>query len=319
MVRPLRVQYEGAFYHIITRGQRRESIFKDNHDREEFLERLSITVSKYGVLLHAYCLMDNHYHLLIETPKANLSQAMRYFNGSYANYFRIRHKLIGSIFQGRYKSIVVEKEDYLLQLSAYIHLNPVRAKMVKNPENYKWSSFRFYFGNEEIPEFLHTQELRDRYGEHYIEHVYEIMGMSAEELDDILETKNSVIGSEMLRSYVIECAEQRRGVDQDIEVPEFAQLKRNSKEKVFQALIGSFNITMEDILSTKRGNVFKKLAIYGLKRYTGLKVKEIGDIFGLQYHAISVHDNQIRKKFSESDELKKMKDIFDKKMQKTTF
>jgi len=314
MSRPLRVQYEGAFYHIIARGQRRESIFRNDGDRNQFLERLGITISKYNLRLHAYCLMDNHYHLLLETPEGNLSPAMRYFNGSYANYFRIKHRLVGSIFQGRYKSIIVEKDDYLLQLSAYIHLNPVRAKIVEKPENYKWSSFQYYSKNGEVPGFLYAHEILGKYGDDYPHHVYEIMGMPKKEVDELLNVKKSVLGSDVLISHVLECVKERKGVDRDIELPEYARLKYSTKEKIFEIIISNFKVTTEDILSRKRGNVYRKLAIYGLKRYTGLKLKEIGEIFNLHYHTVAASFRAFVQQQENDSELKRMKSVIDEEL-----
>ena len=136
MARPLRIEYPGAFYHILARGQRKDSIFYSDKDRKVFLHRLKETAQKYHIRIHAYVLMKNHYHLLMETPHGNLAKAMHYFNSNYTNWFRVKHSLVGSIFQGRYKSILIEKDAYLLELSAYIHLNPVRAEISKKPEDF---------------------------------------------------------------------------------------------------------------------------------------------------------------------------------------
>jgi len=314
MSRPLRVQYEGAFYHIIARGQRRESIFRNDGDRDQFLERLEITISKYNLRLHAYCQMDNHYHLLLETPEGNLSQAMRYFNGSYANYFRAKHRLVGSIFQGRYKSIIVEKDDYLLQLSAYIHLNPVRAKIVEKPEDYKWSSFQYYFKNADIPDFLYVDEISGKYGDDYAHHVYEIMRMPKNEIDELLNVKKSVLGSDALISHVLECAKERKGARRDVELPEYTRLKYSAKEKIFDIITSKFGITVEDILARKRGNVYRKLAIYGLKMYTRLKLNEIGEIFDLHYHTVAANFRLFMQQQEKDSELMRMKSILDEEV-----
>lgn len=141
MARPLRLEFEGAVYHLTGRGNARQNIFLDPMDFGIFLEILSQTISRYGWICHAYCLMDNHYHLLIETPKANLSLGMRHINGSYTQKFNRRHKRVGHVFQGRFKAILVEKGSHLLELSRYVVLNPVRARMVQKAEDWKWSSY----------------------------------------------------------------------------------------------------------------------------------------------------------------------------------
>ena len=155
MARPLRIAFPGAFYHITSRGNERKAVFKSKRDREKFFEYLETATERYHAVIHAYCLMDNHYHLLIETPSANLPQIMRHINGAYTTYFNVKRARSGHLFQGRYKAILVEKDEYAKELSRYIHLNPVRAKMVKSPEAYAWSSYNFYIGKKKPPKWLH--------------------------------------------------------------------------------------------------------------------------------------------------------------------
>jgi REP element-mobilizing transposase RayT len=315
LARPLRVHYEGAFYHVMARGQRAEKIFINDKDREEFLERLEVAINKYNVHLHAYCLMDNHYHFLLETPLGNLSQMMRYFNGSYANYFRIKHKLIGSVFQGRYKSILVEKDDYLLKLSAYIHLNPVRAKITEIPETYKWSSFKYYAGTEDSPEWLFTEEL-GKYGDNYINVVYDQFQLSDEELSELTTSRKSVLGSDALVSYALEIAENRKGIDKEIELPEFKELKRVNKEKIFQIVESLFSVKREDFLSKRYENIHRSLCIYGMKRYTGMKLNEIADVFSLKYPSVSSNYKNFIGKSETSEKIMDMKEKIDKAIKK---
>ncbi len=144
MARPLRIEYEGAFYHITSRGNDRQDIFFSKVDYEKFKEYLDKSQEKYGYSLHCYILMTNHYHLLIETPNANMSKIMHYINGSYTNYINRKRRKHGHLFQGRYKAILVDRDSYLLELSRYIHLNPVRAGMVEKPENYPYGSYCDY-------------------------------------------------------------------------------------------------------------------------------------------------------------------------------
>jgi len=144
MARPYRLQGENCFYHITSRGDDRKKIFISNYDFQQFLKYLCQAKEKYDFYLYAYVLMDNHYHLLLETKQPNLSRIMHYLNSAYTTYYNLKRNRCGHVFQGRYKSILVDKDNYLLELTRYIHLNPVRAKMVQQPEEYKWSSYQGY-------------------------------------------------------------------------------------------------------------------------------------------------------------------------------
>lgn len=156
MARPLRIEFPGAFYHVTSRGNARLPIFHIDGDRNTFLDILKQVLDRYKWCCHAYCLMDNHYHLVIETPEGNLSRAMRHLNGVYTQKYNWIHKKTGHVFQGRYKAIIVDQDSYLLELCRYVALNPVRVKRVENPEDWPWSSFRFTAGLAEPPDFLTT-------------------------------------------------------------------------------------------------------------------------------------------------------------------
>jgi putative transposase len=144
MARPLRLEFPGAMYHVIARGNERKSIYRDDEDRQRYLDRLAFYREKFSFQLLAYCLMDNHVHLAIETGKAPLSRIMAGLQSSYTQYFNWRHARVGHLFQGRYKAFLVEEDPYGLALIRYIHENPVRAKAVERAEDYAWSSDRYY-------------------------------------------------------------------------------------------------------------------------------------------------------------------------------
>ena len=148
MTRPLRIEYTGAVYHITSRGNERKAVFKSDDDRLKFLNTLQHVNKRYNWICHAYCLMDNHYHLLIETPDGNLALGMRQLNGVYTQLFNKAHGRTGHLFQGRYKAILIQKDSHLLEVCRYVVLNPVRAKMIEAPETYKWSSYRATAGRE---------------------------------------------------------------------------------------------------------------------------------------------------------------------------
>ena len=157
MTRPLRIEFPGAIYHVTSRGNARAPIVEDDADRELMLETLSQVVERFNWICHAYCLMGNHYHLMIETPDANLTAGMRQLNGVYTQRFNRRHRRVGHLFQGRFKAILVDRDSYLLELCRYVVLNPVRAKMVKRAGDYRWSSYRATVGMTEAPSFLRCE------------------------------------------------------------------------------------------------------------------------------------------------------------------
>ena len=154
MARPLRVEFPGAIYHVTSRGNAKQAIFIDDEDRGRFIDVLSIVVERFNWLCHAYCLMGNHYHLLIETPNANLSKGMRELNGVYTQGFNQRNRRMGHLFQGRYKAIIVEKDSHLMSLCRYVVLNPVRVGLIERPEQWRWSSYRATIGSVKRASFL---------------------------------------------------------------------------------------------------------------------------------------------------------------------
>jgi len=164
MARPLRIEFEGAVYHVTSRGNAREDIYLSDEDRIMFLDVLSYVVKRHEWICHAYCLMTNHYHLMIETPNKNLSRGMSQLNGMYTQRFNRKHERVGHVFQGRFKSIIVDKEEYLLELSRYIVRNPVAASIVNHVEDWPWSSYQATVGNIEVPEFLRTDWLLSQFG-----------------------------------------------------------------------------------------------------------------------------------------------------------
>lgn len=156
MARPLRIEFAGALYHVTARGNAQADIYADDTDRQQFLSLLRNTLERYDWYCHAYCLMDNHYHLLIETNTPTLSKGMKFLNGTYTQYYNRQHQRVGHVFQGRFKAILVQKDAYLLELARYIALNPVRAQMVRSAKGWPWGSYRATAGLEESHACLTT-------------------------------------------------------------------------------------------------------------------------------------------------------------------
>ena len=180
MARPLRLELAGGLYHVTSRGDGREDIYLSDTDRLAWLEIFTQVCQRFNWICHAWCQMDNHYHLLIETPEANLSQGMRQLNGVYTQYFNRSNGRVGHVYQGRYKAILVEHDSYLLELARYVVLNPLRANMVKRLDQWPWSSYLATCGQVDVPAWLNTDGLLSQFGkrraqaiEGYIEFVHQ--------------------------------------------------------------------------------------------------------------------------------------------------
>ncbi len=289
MARPLRLSFENAFYHITARGIRKENIFYSDKDKYVFIDKMNETFEKYSFICYAYCLMDNHYHLFIKTPFANISEGMHYLNTSYANWFAAKYKLVGSIFQGRYKSILVDGDSYALVLSAYIHLNPVRAGIVENPSNYHFSSFLDYVGKRSpVVKRLDVSFILSKFADdkkqaqkQYMQHV-----MRNINLKNPLEKsyKNIALGSE---KFIEEIKEKIANLSSNREINYIKDENLLSKECVIDAISTQLGIDKSIIFKKSRGNIYRKLALYFLKKYTPLSLKEIGELFSMDYSAVS--------------------------------
>jgi putative transposase len=164
MSRPLRIELAGGLYHVTSRGDRREAIYRDGQDRADWLAVLGEVCGRFDWRCHAYCEMTNHYHFVVETPQANLSKGMRQLNGVYTQQFNRRRGLVGHLLQGRFKGILVERDSYLLELSRYVVLNPVRAEMVSQASEWAWSSYRAMVGMEPAPTWLVTDWVLGQFG-----------------------------------------------------------------------------------------------------------------------------------------------------------
>ncbi len=165
MSRPLRIEFDGAYYHVLSRGNNHCPIFNTENDYNTFIELLEEFADRFLITLFAYVLMGNHYHLLLRTNHANLSKAMQWLGTTYTRRFNIKNKQSGHLFQGRFKSILVENTAYFLTLSCYIHRNPLRARMVKRLIDYKWSSYPYYAYPGKQPSWLDTGQILSQVGQ----------------------------------------------------------------------------------------------------------------------------------------------------------
>jgi REP-associated tyrosine transposase len=276
MARPLRIEFAGALYHITSRGNARGPIFLDRSDWDGFLDILSSVIARFEWVCHAYCLMENHYHLIVETARGNLSRGMRQLNGVYTQFFNRRHKKVGHLFQGRYNAVLVEKESHLLSLCRYVVLNPVRAKLVRVPGQWRWSSYRATVGQVERPPFLRVDWVLGQFGRkraeavgRYRRFIWEGVGEKSpwESLrGQILLGKDEFVGR--IQGLL-------KGKEKILEVPKVQRfLARPSLEELFQ---GERSPAAE-----KRDE-----GIYRAYRDYGYYLREIADYLRVHYATVS--------------------------------
>jgi REP element-mobilizing transposase RayT len=292
MARPCRLQGENCFYHITSRGDNRKKIFISNYDFKQFLEYLLIAKAKYRFNLYAYCLMPNHYHLLIETLQPNLSKIMQYINTSYTVYYNTKRNKVGHLFQGRFKSIMIDEDEYFLELTRYIHLNPVKAKMVETPENYKWSSYGGYLKPKhnkyiDYPELNHYLGMKPS--------AYKEFVLSSMNKRDIL--FNNVYAGSFLggRDFV---KNKIAKFKPEIESGDFAHKRKLKPEIGLEDIINRiskiFNEDISKIVAKKNSRSdTRKIAIYAARRITGLTNKEIGSYFNVSDSAVGKAEKKI--------------------------
>jgi len=284
MARPLRLEFSGALYHVISRGIEGRDVFADRRDREKFLEYLRENLKRYDVVLYIYVLMDNHYHLLVETPAGNLSSFMHALNASYVVYHNRRLKRAGPLFQGRYKAILVDKEAYLLVLSRYLHLNPVRAHLVRTPEEYEWSSYRTYLGMRR-ENWIDCEWVRERLGANWRIAYQQFVQEKAAEQDPFQKVRASfVLGSE---SFVQKVKARISRARRDAEIPSAKKLTRPSMDDVLQKTSQFFRVSEEEILTRRRDFLPRKIALYLTRKCCSEKIEEMGKRFGINYPAVS--------------------------------
>ena len=312
MGRSLRIEYPGALYHITSRGNARQRTFLDEADRLKFLEIIKDYHDRYGILIHSYALMDNHYHLVIETPGANLVKVMHGINGRYTSYFNRTHSRSGHLFQGRYKAILVDKKPYLLQLSRYVHLNPVRAGVVEHPELYQWSSYPGYIGKGKKYEWIEYSWMLSQFGSQagVAEKKYRIYTEEALEGEVESPLKN-VYGQVMLGGdeFIKKIRGMLKGKPLDHQIVERKRLQvLPTHHAVIKAVAETFAAKEAEIRKRgKKNSVARKTAIYLVQRYTGISNEAIGKLFGgIHFTAVSKVSARLREEMQRDKTLAKL-------------
>ena len=284
------MEYEGAFYHVTARGNERRKIYFSEYDYQKFREYLGTAQDKYGYKLHCYVLMTNHYHILIETPNGNISKVMHYINGAYTNYLNRKRNRSGHLFQGRYKAILVDQDSYLLELSRYIHMNPVRANIVNKPEEYRNSSYKSFINRKkedivfrELILSMISKGKKDGL-KHYKRFVEKSLAEDVE--NPLSKVYGGVIlgGTQFIKNALSQLKDElifRDGISGKKDIA--GEWKA---EDILNTLTSYFNLDSKEQLIGKKG--CRDIGIYLMKKHTGLTKGKIGELIGgISYAAVS--------------------------------
>lgn len=287
MPRPLRIEYENAYYHVMNRGRGRQRIFHGNAYYNAFLKTLEEAHQRFRLQVLCYCLMSNHYHLLVKTPEANLGRALRHINGLYTQRYNRLRKTDGPLFRGRYKAILVEEDSYQLQLSRYIHRNPLEAGVVDRLDDYPWSSYPYYVGSLSAPEWLYREEIyqqlsvKSRQREKY--RAFVEMEVD-EEIAAFYAKGNQIpyLGSDAFRDW----AYQQRQTDESELSRKTIQSFRPTIEQVIESVVRQFKVDADSITRSQRGrvdeNIPRWVVMYLAQETCGLKLREVAHCLGLK-------------------------------------
>ena len=289
MPRPLRIQYPDAWYHVMNRGRRGENVFETKEDYWSFIELLEELSEIFGVRIAAYCLMSNHYHLLVQTPDANLARSMRHLNGVYAQRYNKRHGCDGQLFRGRYKSILVESDSYALELVMYIHRNSLEAGLVENLQRYQWSTHKIYLSSVEKWKWLHKDYILKLFSKSRPEsiHLYKqfVLKETPEHINKIFSKQKlpAIIGS---KSFVDSIKEKFFNIKDFEEVPETRRLTPDVDE-IKSSVCKAYHIGEERLYFTKRGyfNEPRNIAVYLMRRVRNDPLKQVGEQFGIEKYS----------------------------------
>jgi len=307
MTRPLRIEYEGALYHVMNRGINHQDIFLTNYHREMFLALLEEISIKFYVEIHSFCLMRNHYHILIRTPLPNLGKAMRHLDGLYTRRFNISEKRDGSIFKGRYKAILIEKETYLLQVSRYIHLNPVEARICSDPIDYPWSSYAYLikeykkFSWIKIDLILSHFDNRNRYNL-YREYVEQ--GID-KEIVRLYKKSSPIFSSAHFIKKMLASITARQKTFSASDIRRASSLP--TIQHISRSVAQYFSVKVEDLKISKKGkdNLPRNIAIFLSRRAGQCNHQEISEHFtNLTVSSVSTAIKRFEKNYASSVEIK---------------
>jgi putative transposase len=295
MSRPLRIQYENALYHVTCRGNARQSIFVNDHDRRKFIEILERSLETYQVHLLAFVLMTNHFHILVRTPQANLQDFMRHFNVSYTGCFNKAHNRSGHLYQGRYKSFLVDKDSYLLQASRYLHLNPIHISRLKGTsfeekkeylDTYQWSSYQDYVSSPRNV-FLVTDDILAYFNGKEASYRRFVEEGILESVNPFEKAKgHGILGD---ASFIDTILKSMNKPEPSREQPAVRRMIVKTKpDAILKVVADIFHVTSEDIIQKNYKGPARRVAMECLYRYAGMNQREIGDMMGVDYSSVSV-------------------------------
>jgi putative transposase len=301
MSRPLRIEYPGAWYHVMNRARKGQKAFNSVEDQDSFIDIVKDAAEIFNLKVAAYCLMSNHYHLLVQTPDANLSRCMRHINGIFTQRYNARNGYDGTLFRGRYKSILIDADFYLLELVRYIHKNPLRAGLVDKLGDYEWSSHQGYLSKAKKWEWLHKEFVLDMFSKDKKTQIFAYKRyLSSEESEEIMKhysKKNtqSIIGDD---DFVNSIKKKFSAKQKEKEIPESKKLCPEVVD-IKKAVCTNYGIDEADLLKSRRGieNEARDLAIYMLRMIRAERLTKIGKEFNLSnYSSVSTAVERIKKK-----------------------
>ncbi len=316
MVRPLRIQYPDALYHVTNRGNEQKAIFKDDTDRRKFLTILSQSIATYGVILHSFVLMNNHWHILAQTPLGNLSEFMRHFNITYTSCYNRRHNRVGHLYQGRYKSFLVEQDAYLSMVSRYIHLNPVKVTgfkrmSLKDKQKYlcqfEWSSLPGYINQADKLELVEYSAVLAEYGGDNSAARQRYKKQINEDLNGELKIRKQIVGQSILgtENFVSWVKEKFINRKHDREKPAVGKINRYLSMEIVLEIVEKQTGTRQALLSS---GTTRQIIMTMLYKYAGLNNREIGELLGLDYSTVSQGRKRLREKSTKNKNLKTLLD-----------
>lgn len=316
MARQPRINYNNAWHHVTNRGAASKEIFHSDQDRKKFLSLLQKTTKQHEIEIHAYCLMSNHYHLLIKTPSANLSKAMKYLNSLYATYYNHTQNTDGPLFKGRFKSTIVSHDTYLLYVSRYIHLNPVKANMTKKPHQYQWSSYAAYLQKTEPPIWLHTETILSYFTSNNKTASYQAFVETEHQEQPYKDGKwVTVYGNKEFETMIKKLKHKY-----SIEITEHITQNRPTIKKIMQEVAEYYNVNLDTIEkpTPMKANTPRVIAMWLARTIGRHNLKAIAKAFSNKsYSSISVAiwriKMQNKKDFSIMEDLYKLEKLILKK------